>query len=360
MRSSALAQALAVCIHARQPVFTWGPPGGGKTTIHRKVSKGLGYRFHTTCLSQVDVVDIRGMLSIVDGRSRYALPDWLPMERDPATVIHFDEFPQAPVLVMNGAAELVCERTLGGEQNYRLPPQAAITAAGNRRSDRAAVNEVPSHLKNRFVHLTLEEDVDDTIAFLLNPEAHLDIKAPTLEATEAPHPMVLAFLRFRPDLLTTFDPVKDPSPAFATRRSWGFVSRLLPFVEENPTLMLPMMQGCVGDGPGVEFVAFLGLLKSLPKHETVFTNPDTAPIPEEPSLQYAFMGVLTRHVTERNAEKFFRYLNRLSQDIAVSAVKDLKARLGAPAAWKPLFTNPEATKWVAANLQLIAGEGDSP
>lgn len=352
MRSNELAQAIAICIHVRQPCFTWGPAGNGKTTLHRYVVRAFDMDFHVNCLSQMDVPDIRGILLPQGRRAVYALPDWLPMPSDRPTAIHFDEFPQAPLLVMQGAAELIQERTLGGSKNFVLAPQHVMTAAGNRRQDRAGANELPSNLKNRFVHFTLEENVDDTIAFLSNPDAHLDIKRPTMEPTDAPHPMVLAFLRFRPDLLSTFDPAK-PDVAFATRRSWGFVSRLLPFIEGNSALLLPMMQGCVGEGPGVEFVAFLDLLRKLPNPDSVFANPDTAPIPEEPSLQYAFMGAVTRRVTARNATQFCRYLNRLSQDIAVAAVKDLKARLGND--WKPLLQNPEGAKWVTANLQLIAG-----
>lgn len=354
MLSRDLARALAVAMHVKQPVIIWGPPGGGKTTLSRTVARATNRKFILQALSQVDVVDIRGILTVQGNRAVYALPAWLPTAATGPSVIVFDDMTQAPVSVMNGVSELLCDRTLGGADTYTLPEDCVMIATANRRADRAGTNEMPTHIRNRMIHLTLDSSVEDTIAFETNPE-YIDITPPVGDVPKTAHPMVLAFLRFRSDLLDTFDPLKNTDPAFATRRSWGFVSRVLPFVSDDLVLLTAMAEGAVGKDAGTEFVAFMKLLDSIPDWRTVFADPATAPIPEEPSMQYAFMAQVTRHVTLKNSPAFCAYLNRLNQDIAAAAAQDLKYLHGGKEKANALFANPQGAKWAAANLQLIVG-----
>ena len=354
MLSRDLARALTIAAHVNQPVIIWGPPGGGKTTLARTVAKATGRKFILQALSQVDVVDIRGILTVQDGVARYALPAWLPTAQTGPSLIVFDDMTQAPVSVMNGVSELLCDRTLGGEDTYKLPANAAMVATANRRADRAGTNEMPTHIRNRLVHLTLTTSVEDTVGFETDPN-YLRVEPITMEPPTKAHPMVMAFLRFRSDLLDTFDPLKSTDPAFASRRSWGFVSKLLPFIENDPALLGPMVCGSVGEAAGTEFVAFMQLLTSIPDWRLVFADPKTAPIPEEPSMQYAFLAQVVRHVTLKNAQAFCAYLNRLSQDIAAAAVQDLKYLHAADGGAKPFLLNPEGNKFCTNNLQLIVG-----
>jgi MoxR-like ATPase len=53
------------------------------------------------------------------------------------------------------AQQLILDRQVG---SYRVPDGWFIWAAGNRKSDRAAVFEMPSALANRFIHLDIAPD----------------------------------------------------------------------------------------------------------------------------------------------------------------------------------------------------------
>jgi len=73
-----------------------------------------------------------------------------------------------------------------------LPEGWAIVAAGNRDSDRAATTRMPTPLRNRFVHIDFEVDVQEWCEWAIKT----DIR-----------PEAIAFIRFRPELLSAFDRV---------------------------------------------------------------------------------------------------------------------------------------------------------
>ena len=75
---------------------------------------------------------------------------------------------------------------------YTLPDGWAIIAAGNRDSDRAVTTRMPTPLRNRFVHLEFEVDVQEWSEWAIQAGIR---------------PEVISFLRFRPELLSAFDRV---------------------------------------------------------------------------------------------------------------------------------------------------------
>ncbi|MFO7840289.1 MAG: hypothetical protein R6X08_12420 [Desulfosalsimonadaceae bacterium] len=86
-----------------------------------------------------------------------------------------------------------------------------MVAAGNRETDRAVTHRMPSVLANRFAHLNFDADTGEWLDWAQE---------------NAVAPEVIAFLRFRPNLLYTFDPQRDDK-AFPTPRSREFVSRIM-------------------------------------------------------------------------------------------------------------------------------------
>jgi len=61
-------------------------------------------------------------------------------------------------MVQASCYQLVPDRKLG---EYTLPEGWAIVAAGNRDSDRAATTRMPTPLRNRFVHIDFEVNVQE-------------------------------------------------------------------------------------------------------------------------------------------------------------------------------------------------------
>ena len=93
------------------------------------------------------------------------------------------------------AAQIVNERRIG---EFKLPDNCAIVAAGNRTSDRAGTNTMPSHLKDRLMFLEVEADLEDTIAYMVAHGVHED---------------VIGGLRAMPQLLHKFDRDANASPS---------------------------------------------------------------------------------------------------------------------------------------------------
>jgi len=188
MKASAISGALRVLTAARQPVFIWAGPGCGKSSLVRQLATTLKLPLRDVRALLLDPVDLRGLPFLgSDGRSKWATPEFLP--QDGAGILFLDELNAAPAMVQASCYQLVLDRKLG---EYTLPDGWAIIAAGNRDSDRGATTRMPTPLRNRFVHLELEVDLQEWSEW-------------AIQATIRPE--VIAFLRFRPELLSVFDRV---------------------------------------------------------------------------------------------------------------------------------------------------------
>lgn len=76
------------------------------------------------------------------------------------SVIFLDELSAAEHATQNAALQLVLDRKIN---EYIVPTNVPIVAAGNRESDGAFVNTLSAPLANRFTHYTLESSKDDWI-----------------------------------------------------------------------------------------------------------------------------------------------------------------------------------------------------
>jgi MoxR-like ATPase len=205
MKASVIYRALRALVAAKQPVFIWGGPGIGKSAIVRHLAADSELPLQDVRALLLDPVDLRGLPFLgQDGRSKWATPEFLP--QGGSGILFLDELNAAPAMVQAGCYQLVLDRKLG---EYTLPEGWAIIAAGNRDSDRAVTTRMPTPLRNRFVHLEFEVDLQDWSEWAI--EAGI-------------RPEVIAFLRFRQELLSAFD--RDAN-AFPSPRSWEFVSRIL-------------------------------------------------------------------------------------------------------------------------------------
>ena len=135
MRPTAVSQALRhLVVEEQQPVFIWGSPGTGKSSVVNQLATELGIALRDIRALLLDPVDLRGLPFVgKDGRSQWATPDFLP--QDGEGILFLDELNAAPAMVQASCYQLVLDRRLG---EYTLPEGWAIVAAGNRDSERAA------------------------------------------------------------------------------------------------------------------------------------------------------------------------------------------------------------------------------
>ena len=320
MRPSDVVRSLAALVPTRRPVYLWGPPGSGKSSVVRRVAETLGLQLTDVRATLLDPVDLRGLPRLDGDRAGWCPPVFLP--RAGEGLLFLDELAQAPPLVQAACLQLTLDRRVG---EYELPPGWGVVAASNRAEDRAGAHRLISPLLNRFVHLDLEVASDDwqdwAVATGVVPE-------------------VRTFLRFRPALLFQFDPTTNPR-AFPTPRSWQFVSDVLPATPAD--LLHPVVAGCVGEGPAAEFAAFLELYRALPDVDAALVHPDTTPVPREPAVLYALVGALVERCRQDQTPlaSFVRYAARLPDEFALLAMRD------ALAIQPRLVALPGVQQWIA-------------
>jgi MoxR-like ATPase len=325
MKSSAISNALRVLVSAHQPAFLWGGPGIGKSAVIRQLAAALSMPLRDVRALLLDPVDLRGLPFLGnDGRSKWATPEFLP--QDGSGILFLDELNAAPAMVQASCYQLVLDRKLG---EYTLPVGWAIIAAGNRDSDRAVTTRMPTPLRNRFVHLEFEVDMQEWSEWAIQAGVR---------------PEVIAFLRFRSELLNAFD--RDAN-AFPSPRSWEFVSRILESQPE-PSIEHELFAGAVGSGAATEFSAFLRMFRELPNIDAILVNPHQEPVPENAAAQYAVASALAHRASDTNLDRICVYLDRMPTEFCVLCVRDASLR-------EPGIRHTAAyTKWAIQNHHVLA------
>jgi hypothetical protein len=148
---------------------------------------------------------------------------------------------------------LVLNRRVG---TYKLPDNVHIVAAGNRETDKGVTYRMPAPLANRFVHLELKTDYEDWLQWATNNRVH---------------EQVVGYVGFAKQDLYDFDP-KSSSRAFATPRSWSFVSDLLQDDDLPENTLTDLVAGAIGEGLAVKFMAHRKVAKQMPKPEDILTG----------------------------------------------------------------------------------------
>jgi hypothetical protein len=235
----------------QRPIFLWGPPGIGKSDIIKQLGTELDAHVIDVRLSLWEPTDIKGIpfFDSNDGTMRWAPPSELPSPEFAAnhkTIILFlDEMNSAAPSVQAAAYQLILNRRVG---TYHLPDNVVLVAAGNRETDKGVTFRMPAPLANRFVHLEMTVEWDDYFEWAVENKIHKD---------------VVGFLSFSKKSLYDFDP-KSSSRAFATPRSWSFVSELLHDDDTDVDTLTDLVSGSVGEGLAVSFMAHRKIASKMP------------------------------------------------------------------------------------------------
>lgn len=298
MRPSNVSKLLTATIKSRLNVLLVGAPGVGKTDL---VSQSCDAARADVILSHpvvADPTDAKGLpWPNKDGKSATFLPfgDLLrALNAKKPTVWFLDDLGQASPAVQASFMQLLLARRVNG---HVLPDCVSFIAASNRRTDRAGVQGILEPVKSRFISIIhVEPNLDDWCAWAIRSEQSAEI---------------IAFLRFRSDLLHQFNPTADlvnsPSP-----RTWASVSKLIG-LKLPPSVELPAIQGAVGEGAAAEFIGFLKIYRELPSLDGILLDPGGAPIPDLPAALYAVAIGLASKATPGNFRRVARYAKRLNE-----------------------------------------------
>lgn len=124
-----------------RPVFIWGAPGIGKSSIVENFSESLGLPCVSLLGSQLAPEDIIGVPQIIDGKSVFCLPRMIA--REEPYCLFFDELNASLQEVQKAFYSLIHDRRIG---EYHLPKGSIIIGAGNRAQDNAIVKPMSSAL----------------------------------------------------------------------------------------------------------------------------------------------------------------------------------------------------------------------
>jgi MoxR-like ATPase len=314
MKPTQLVEALHALIAERVPLHIWGACGVGKSQIVAQVAADLGFQFLDIRAVQLDPVDLRGLPRISADQTEWVPPKFLPTTG--AGILFLDELTSAPQMTQAGCYQLVLDRRLG---EYVLPDGWVVIAAGNPASERGLHFAMPRPLRNRFVHLDIEPDIQDWCRWAVRAGLR---------------PEIIAFLRFKPALLHDADATSDAN-AWPTPRSWEMASGVLSgfakrrqsqFLAQTTEIEAELLEGTIGPAATTELVAFLRLYRQLPSIEEVLLNPASAPVPDEPSAQIAISTALGRVLSDLSIARGIEYLNRMPTEMRILAMHDAAAR----------------------------------
>ena len=299
-------KSLLEAFRVKRPLFLWGPPGIGKSELVEGITRDLGGLMIDLRLGQMEPTDIRGIpfYNKETNTMEYAAPGDLPDEETaaqyPVVVLFLDEMNSAPASVQSAAYQLILNRRVG---KYKLPDNVVMVAAGNRESDKGVTYRMPTPLANRFIHQEMKVDFASWQEWAVQNNIHKD---------------VVGYLSFAKQDLYDFD-AKSASRAFATPRSWSFVSQLLSDSVDDETAT-NLIAGTVGEGLAVKFMAHRKIAGRMPRPEDILSGKVTDLNVKEVSAMYSLVismcyelkGAVEKKMDSKQfhemADNFFNYM----------------------------------------------------
>lgn len=266
--------ALRSAFKIKRPVFIWGPPGVGKSDMVHQLGEEFNAHVIDVRLTYWEPTDLKGIpffnpeIKKMEWAPPMELPDEAMASRYPNIILFLDEMNSADPSVLKAAYQLILNRRIG---TYTLPDNVLIVAAGNRDGDRGITYKMPAPLANRFIHIEMKVDWDDYFQWATTNNIHTD---------------VLGYLSNNKQDLYNFDP-KANVKAFATCRSWSFVSEVLS--TSDPDSIDNLVAGCIGEGVATKFASYCKLTSKLPKPLDILTGKVSKLKQKEISIHYSMI-----------------------------------------------------------------------
>jgi len=289
----------------RTPVTLLGPPGIGKTSVGRLLAQIMTDRMESRrgepalCvpldLSSKLPEDIGGLpYRDTTGRvpvTKYAVVEEVSLLCEPGAygVLILDDLPAATPAVQVAIRQLVLERRIN---QWNLSDGIIILVTGNRREDKASASTLPAHFRNSVCLMQVEPELEEWCKWYG--------KQPNLAR------IVPSFLRYRPTHLSKLPKDADKMGAFATPRTWAKLGGMWD-TAHGMGFGLETAMGLVGEGPAMEFMAYVNVKSQLVDPETVLKDPVKAmPNPAQelhsPDRAYAMITGLAEVAAQWNKD----------------------------------------------------------
>ena len=301
----------------RRTTFLRGPSGIGKSEVVFQTSQLLAEHVPNwkgvidLRLAQMEPTDLRGIPHVVEGRTHWARPDFLPA--DGAGILFLDEITSAPPSVQAAAYQLCLT-----PEDFGIPDTWMVIAAGNRKTDRGVTFNLAAPLQNRMCDIEVSTTIDDFTAHAIG---------------RGIRPEILS-------LLQEFEPTGDIKP-FPSPRSWFAASHVVDL--DLPTQdRVELIKGDIGEEAAMIFETHLRVWESMPRIEDILQGKDVA-LPKEMNVRYCVaMGLATR-LDADNFDKAWKFLEKMPGEIQTLTIKLAHKRD------KTITKSPAFSKWAVAN-----------
>ena len=337
----------------------WGPPGVGKSDgakqIARYIEEETGKKVHITDvrLNLFNPIDLRG-IPVANEEKTLAVwlkPKIFQMDTSPdvVNILFLDEISAAPQTVQAAAYQITLDRMIG---EHALPDNCIVMAAGNRTTDRSVAYRMPNALANRLRHIEVASDFDSWSRWAM--ENHV-------------HPLILGYLAYDNSKLYE-ENVDMDQVAFATPRSWMFVSNILNLMcqDENAyevEQQYSRIAGCVGTNIALEFIGYCKKHKELPMVKDIFFG-KRVNYPTSMDSLYSLIVSMVAYIKQRERQSTKEGVNGISDMELENACR---YALGFPADYRAFFfmdlvdmegikprlvSSPSFKEWFLANENL--------
>ena len=194
-------------------LYITAKPGVAKSAIAKSIARKMGFHYHDVRLSMVDETDVglypdKDSIDTPDGKVKcldFVVPRWAVEANIQPTIIHFEELNRSSQQVRNAALQILLDRQIGTQ--FKFNDMVLMMSSGNLGAeDDTDVEEFDSALNNRLIHYPHTLDWREWIDGF---------------AEENVHYLIVQYITTHPDRLYQ---KSDNSPAYATPRSWTFLS----------------------------------------------------------------------------------------------------------------------------------------
>lgn len=321
-------------------VLAVSKPGVGKTTINEDFCRREGWDFICSTLPLDDPSTIRGYprppAPGTDGEAVHCLFDQVAraFRATKPTLWFLDDIGQASESVLKSVMRIVQRGELDGR---KLPDCVTIAGATNDVGHGAGVYGMIEPLKSRFHTIVeIECHVDDVVGFGLG---------------RGWPAWLLAYLRNSPDALNDWKPSKSMKIDGACPRGWEYLAEW----DQMGITDSEVWAGCVGKGRAAAAASFKELVAELPDVDAVLMDPDSAPVPDNPSARFLVAMALASRMSAGNFGSAVKYLNRLPGMFRAYSIRDAfraeaqkRKDQSLPKDYKPLSGSRDFTAWACS------------